>query len=161
MITDIQADELLEEVRELKHEKSRFETIAAGKIGIIEEDLKHKSDKIDKQIQFMKDQLQGFFTTVDKRDSKTQQSYNLFSGKLVMKKATQKIAHDDVELLAYAIRNKMDYVKQSTVYKLDYTEFKKDLVISNGMIVNKSTNEILEGVNGLSIEEVSEQFDIK
>ena len=159
-MTDVQADEMLEQVMDLRSEKGRFETIAAGKIGIIQEDLLHKTEKLDNQIQFMKDQLRAFFLTVDRKQTKTQESYSLLSGRLILKKSTQKIYHDDAKLLEWAEQNGQHYIDTKQVSKLNWTEFKKDLSISNGMIVNKVTQEVLEGI-GLTIEDVPESFDIK
>ena len=160
-ITELQADAILEEVRELKSCKSRFETIANGKIGIIQEDLQRKNEKIDNQIQFKKDQLRAFFLTIKPKNNKTQQSYSLFSGKLVMKKATTKLTHDDKKIAEWAEINASEYITIKSTSILNWAELKKDLVIDNGTIVDKVTGEVFEDIEGLSIEEVSETFDIK
>ena len=160
-MSELQADELLEKVRELKSCKSRFETIAAGKIEIIQEDLQRKNEKIDNQIQFMKDQLRAFFLTVEPKKTKTQLSYSLFSGKLVMKNATTKITHDDGKLAEWAYTNAREYMSIKYTNVFSWAEFKKDLVVENGMLRNSATGEVFKDIEGLSIEEVSETFDIK
>ena len=159
-MTDVQADEMLEQVMDLRSEKGRFETIAAGKIGIIQEDLSHKMGKLDKEIQFMKDQLRAFFLTIKPKNSKTQQSYSLLSGKLIMKKATTRLTHDDKKIAEWCNHNASEYIKRFVINELDWMELKKDLSISNGIITNKITGEVLEGI-GLTIEDVPESFDIK
>ena len=80
---------------------------------------------------------------------------------MIYKKASQKIVHDDTEILKYCMIYEDKYVKSSIVNKLDYAEFKKDLVISNGSIINKTTGEVLENVQGLSIEVVKESFEVR
>jgi len=162
-MNDLQADEMITAIRELQADRNRFEAIANGKIVQIEESLNLKKESIEKEVQFMKDQLQGYFTTVKKKESKTQESYSLLSGKLVMKKATQKIAHDDEKLKKYLDQdsdNRNKYLNKSILIKLDWAGLKKDLSIKNGMITNSVTGEVLEDT-GITLEDVQASFDIK
>jgi len=160
-MNDIQADEMITDIRELEKEIERFETIAWSRSNEIAIQLEKKCKTIKDEIQFNKDQLAAFFLTVNKKDSKTQQSYSLLSGKLVMKKATQKIVHDDVLLLEYIEHNASDYIKQTVTNKIEWSRLKKNLAITNGKIMNTDTGELLESVPGLFIEEVTQQFEIK
>ena len=163
-LTELQADELITSIKELQEGKGRFTTIATGRIENIQEDLKRKVDKIDNEMQFMKDQLRAFFNTIKSKETKTQKSYSLLSGKLVYKKASQKIAHDEKQLINWAeqsLSNQNRYTSVVKTAKLDWSLLKKDLSISNGMIVNRLTGEVLENINGVSIEEVNESFDIR
>jgi hypothetical protein len=115
---------------------------------------------IDDEIQFMKDQLAAFFLTVPTKETKTQHSYSLLSGKLVMKKATQKIAHDDEKLMKWISENAQQYGRTTFTNKVAWDTLKKDLIITSGIIMNKVTGEVLHDI-GLTIEEVAPQFDIK
>ena len=163
-LTELQADELITSIKEMQEDKARFEKIAAGKIESIQNDLKYKSKVLDEQMQFSKDQLRAFFNTIKSKETKTQKSYNLLSGKLIYKKASQKIAHDEKQLINWAeqsLSNQNRYTSVIKTAKLDWSLLKKDLSISNGMIVNRLTGEVLEDINGVSIEEVNESFDIR
>ena len=161
-MNDLQADTMLTDIWELQAEKLKFQVIADGKIKQIEESLKVKSESIDKEVQFMKDQLAGFFTTCKKKETKTQESYSLLSGKLIMKKATQKIKHDDIKILEWCRQTKSnEFVKEKITKTLDWTKFKANLMINGEVIINSETGEIVENVNGLEIEDVKASFDIK
>lgn len=160
IMTDTQADNLIEEINELKAEKEKFRTIAMEKIDYINNTFRTKADKIDGEVQFKKDQLAAFFLTVNKRDSKTQQSYSLLSGKLVMKKATTKLTHDNDKLMDWCQTNASEYINQSIINRLDWKAFKSNLDIVGNKIVSNNTGEIMD-IDGLSIEEVAAQFDIK
>jgi len=160
-MTDFEADNLVTSIKMAEQEKLRFNKIAKDKIQNVELMLADKINTLDGEIQFKKDQLTAFFLTVDKKDSKTQQSYSLLSGKLVMKKATQKIVHDDVLFMDWAWKHKLKYVEVKQVNKLDWAGLKKDFSIVNGMILDNATGEILEGIEGLFIEDIAPQFDIK
>ena len=160
-ITDTQADDLITEIKALQDEKQRYELIASQQIQVITDKLQAKHKYIESSIQFNKDQLRAFFLTVERNSTKTQESYSLLSGKLVMKKATHKIVHDDEKIAKWAQTNASEYTKIKATTVLDWSAFKKDLIIlTNGQIANNITKEILD-VEGLSLEEVSESFEVK
>jgi DNA gyrase/topoisomerase IV subunit A len=161
LLPEWQADNLIIEIKELQADKERFTEVAKKKCENIMAELENRSSKIDNEIEFKKAQLRAYFMTVERKSTKTQETYSMFSGKLVMKKPTVKIKHDDKKILEWAEHNASKYVDQTVINKLNWRELKEILVISNGMIINKATNEVLEGVEGLSIEEVGEQFEIK
>lgn len=160
IMTDTQADNLVEEINELKAEKERFRTISMEKIDYINNTFRTKADKIDGEVQFKKDQLAAFFLTVDKRETKTQQSYSLLSGKLILKKATKKIIHDQSKVLEWAKANTKEYVKDTVTSQLDWKGFKSNLDIVGSQIVSNNTGEVMD-IDGLSIEDVKESFDVK
>ena len=160
-ITELQADELITDIRELEADKERFANIARGRIENIQSALEIQINHINNEIQFNKDQLRAFFTTVNKKETKTQESYSLLSGRLVMKKATTKLKHDDKKIAEWAAVNASEYITIKSTSILNWTEFKKDLVIVNGALMDKVTGEILENIEGLLIEEVKESFEVK
>ena len=161
IIEEWQADNLITEIKELEFDKSRFELTAEKKCESIMEDLERRTSKINDEIEFKRSQLKAFFLTVERKNSKTQESYSMLSGKLIMKKPTQKITHDDKKLLEWAEHNASEYIDQTVINKLKWAELKKVLAIRNGLIVNEATGEALEGIKGIGIEEVKEQFEIK
>ena len=160
-LTELQADELITSIKELQEDKKRFEKIAAGKIESIQNDLKYKSKVLDEQMQFSKDQLRAFFNTIKSKETKTQKSYSLLSGKLIYKKPSQKIAHDDTKLEGYLFQHAGNFLKETTTTKIDWAGFKKGLTITNGSIMNKATGQVLDNMEGLSLEEVAESFEVK
>lgn len=159
-MNDTDADNLISEIRSLEEEKKRYELIASQQKQAITDKLEIKNKGIEGAIQFNKDQLRAFFLTVDKKSTKTQESYSLLSGKLVMKKPSLKLVHDDKKLLAYVSNySQLAYIKNTP--SLDWSALKNDLDIDNGLIVNKLTGEVLSNIEGLSLEEVGEVFNIK
>ena len=75
-LTDLQADELITSIKELQEEKKRFEAIAAGKIEIIQGDLKYRCNVFVEEMDFSKGQLRAFFLTIKAKETKTQKRYN-------------------------------------------------------------------------------------
>lgn len=158
-ITDVEADNMLSDLKDLQADKERFEMIAKARIDRIRNDLNLKAKNIDSSTQFIKSQLQAYFLIVPKKATKTQMTYSLLSGKLIMKKPTIKIQHDDKKILEWAKDNASEYVKQEP--KLEWSKMKADLEIDGTTLVNKVTGEELTDIDGLSLEEVGEIFEVK
>ena len=162
ILNDTGADDLILDIHALREEKERYTIIAKQQIQAITERLETKNKTIDNSIEFNKDQLRAFFLTANKKSTKTQETYSLLSGKLVLKKATQKIVHIDNILEEYLNNNGgKEYIKTTTTTKVDWAGLKKELSISNGKIVNLSTGEVMRIESGIGLEDVNESFDIK
>ena len=162
ILNDTAADDLILDIHALREEKERYNVIAKQQIQAITDRLQTKNNAIDDSIEFNKYQLKAFFLTVDKKSTKTQETYSLLSGKLVLKKATQKIAHADNVLEEYLNNNGgKEYIKETITTKIDWAGLKKELVISNNKIVNISTGEVMKIESGITLEDVNESFDIK
>lgn len=154
---DVDADNLISEIRDLQADRSRFEMIYKAKMEQVKADFERQTSIIDKEIEFNKSMLQAYFLTVPAKATKTQRTYKLLSGKLVMKNPTTKIAHDDKQILDWAKENASEYIKQES--KLDWSKMKENLIIKDDKILTRD-GEILE-IDGLKLEQVNEQFEIK
>ena len=94
--------------------------------------------------------LRDYADEVPMRETKTQKSYPVPGGKLVLKKATTKLEHDD-EVLLKTLKEtgRTEYVKVITTEKVAWAELKKEI---------QETGEIIEGVTRV---EVPETFEVK
>ena len=157
--SDVEADNLISEIRELESDKARFGMIYKARNEQLKTDLDRRTDNINKTIEFDKGMLQAYFLTVKPKETKTMSKYKLLSGSLVMKKSTKKIEIADKEILMqYARTSAAEYIKVKE--DIDWASMKKVLDIDGTNVVNTETGEILED-NGLKIVNVSEIFDIK
>jgi putative lipase involved disintegration of autophagic bodies len=157
---DVEADNLLTDIKELQADESRFEIIANAKIQQIKEDLQKKKESIGNAVQLKKDMLRAYFLQVPHKASKTQETYKLLSGTLIRKNPSTKIEVADREkLIQYAETSAQDYIKIKT--DVDWAGFKKVLDIDGDKVINKETGEVLGELEGLTVKEVGEIFDIK
>lgn len=91
------------------------------------EDRKAKAiRKQEARIAHMEFLLEGYFRDVPKDETKTQLSYKLPGGKLVMKKPALVLEHDDEQLLPWLKQNRPAFVK--TKESVDWAGLKKDLL---------------------------------
>ncbi len=154
--TDIEADDMLEKIRDCNTDIERYKKIAAEKIEAINNALELRVKPIEEVIQFNKNMLQAYFLIIKPKSTKTQKTYGLLSGKLVLKNATQKIYHDDKEILKWA---NDEFIKK--VPSLNWVKFKEDIEVKNGLLISKTTGEIISGTESLRLDEIGEKFEVK
>lgn len=154
---DCTADWAIRQISGEYAELERLQRIAAAQIAEIEDRIKKEEERTASKTAFLKSCLNGFFRTVPHNETKTQETYKLLSGSLVMKKAKQKLEKDDAELLKYFRQNNMEeYIKVEE--KPCWAEFKQNLQILGEDVIDTATGEIVPGIR---VEEVPESFDIK
>jgi len=155
---DIQADAVIEEMRDLEIEYNRMEMIAKAKIDSVNAELKKKKESMEKQLEFKRAQLRAYFLTTKPKETKTTKKYKLFNGELELRKASKTFVVDKDKLLEEVKESfGSNYVK--TKEELDWAKFKKELEIKNDLIIHKSTGEIIE-LDGIAIAEKAEEFKV-
>lgn len=154
---DAVADWAVKKIAEEYAELERLKAIAEQQIEEINLKIKHEEEVVNRKTSFLKGCLNQYFHSVPHKATKTQESYKLLSGSLVMKLGSQKMIKDDAELVTYFHQNNMpEYIK--TEEKPMWAEFKKDLAIVDGKVVNVATGEVVEAVR---VEHIPETFEVK
>ena len=152
---DIQADEMVSEIKEFEAEINRFDMIYNARITALNQDYVRQVESLKKQIQFNKDMLQAYFLTVPAKATKIQRTYKLLSGKLVMKNESISITKDNEEKLIDWVRTYApQYIKVKE--EVNWSEFKKVLKIAGDSVVNQD-GEIIEGA---AVKVKGEEFSI-
>ena len=112
--------------------------------------IKKAMAKRDAKVERMRMYLRDYADQVPMKETKTQRSYPIPGGKLVLKKAHQVYRHDDAMILAELKEHgRDDMIKRSVVEKVDWLSLKKEIM---------ETGEIIDGV---TIEEVPEEFVVQ
>ena len=114
---------------------------ACQKIAEEKAELDRITSLADSQIE----KIAEYFETVPHKTTKTKHSYRLLSGTLVKKIGGRTMKQDDDALLAYLKASDNEDMIQTTE-KPKWGEFKKRLEIVGGQIVDKTTGELVEGV---------------
>lgn len=159
---DLEADWVLDRLREIKAEYNRSEMVVQDKIQQLQHYLQKEKKKADSEIEFFESKLREYFKTIEDnaKDTKTQKSYKLPSGTLKLKKSKVDFDYDKDKLVKIADKyeNMEDYIK--TKKDFDWAEFKKQLEIDGDWIINKETGEIVE-IDGLELKETDEKFSVE
>ena len=154
---DATADWALKKIKEEREEYERLTLIACEQIAEINLKMKHLEEAAERKTAFLKGCLAEYFKTVPHKTTKTQESYKLLSGSLVMKLGSQKMVKDDTALVEYFRQNGMsDYIKVKEEPK--WAEYKKNLAIADGKVVDTTTGEVVDVVR---VEDVPGTFDVK
>ena len=100
----------------------------------------------------MESLLQSYFDTVPHKETKTQESYQLPSGKLVFKKQAPEYKKNDPEVIEWLLNNGGEkFVK--TVPVLDWAALKKCITVV-GETVADENGEVIPGLKAVEREDV-------
>lgn len=159
----IDSDELaewaLKKIKEAEEEHDRLVALVEQERAALD-DKEAKFDKaLERDTAFLKFALSDYMRTVKCKATKTQESYQLLTGKLIRKKASVDYKVNDEALVGWLRENKHDELINVTV-KPRWGEIKKMLVADpeSGAVVIGETGEVIDGVTAV---EKPETFSIK
>ena len=151
---DIQADKALRELSAEKKELDRLKAIGQAQIEEIKASMQVAEERYTKRTQPIKQQLEAYMRTADCKESKTRRTYQLLSGKLIMKKPTQKFVPDKKALSSYLQESGLtDYLKLTP--EPAWGEYKKRLKAVGDTAIDTDTGEVVPGV---TVEDVPEEI---
>lgn len=139
------ADWACQKIAEEKAELDRIKALGESQIEKIQQRLDAAQRRYENGTRFLTGKLAEYFETVPHKTTKTKHSYRLLSGTLVKKIGGSTMKQDDDALLAYLKGSGNEDMIQNTE-KPKWGEFKKRLEIVGGQIVDKTTGELVEGV---------------
>ena len=137
---DSAADWAVQKIIEKRAEKQKWQDYYA-------EQLEKINSQCDADIAHFEGLLLSYFVDVPSKDTKTQKSYQLPSGKLVYKKPSTEYVRDKATLLAWAKANNTDFVKVEESAR--WEDIKKHI---------KDTGELPDGVE---VVESEGRFEVK
>lgn len=144
---DIQADTMIEKIKELRREKERFETIYEGKKAMLQAQFGSKIDSLAKQEEYYAKALEDYFNTIPQgelKGSKLSKSYKLLSGTLRTKEQNPEFSFDDETLVPWLEQHGGEgYVKVTKT--LNKAEFKKAIIIDGETVVFADNHEEVPG----------------
>lgn len=141
MNNDYQMEKLLNELREFKEDKERLMLIAAKMRDEYQDKINMYQDEILKKEQYTKDVIHSLIDIEQMKETKTQKSYQLVSGKITIPKDKYNMKLKE-EYDENKIPDKYITVKRS----VNWGEYKKKLTIHGNDVINKETGEIVDNV---------------
>ena len=136
---DQKAEWCLGKIREAEAEKAKWKAF-------YEERLEKICAAEDAKIEHMRFLLEQYFRTVPHKQTKTQESYQLPSGKLVVKQQAPEIKHDDEAIMQWLYENSQapeTYIEIKD--SLKWGELKKVLKVA-GDAMTTEDGEIIPGI---------------
>ena len=143
--SDTEADWALKKIKAADAEYERMKKIADDTIDDTLRMLDHHKETHDNEVAYLKAKLAEYFDTVPHKKTKTQESYKLLSGSLVLKRGTEEYHRDDKVLIDYLSENYPCYIKVKT--EVNWSELKKDLSPIQGKAYLTETGEEVPGID--------------
>lgn len=144
-------------ISKIKEERARrdlFIEAANAQIDRLKSQIADEKEKCNNRTAFLLLKLDLFLDDAPARETKTQLSLDLPAGKLVRKLSKTKFVRDDDKLIE-SLKDS-EYVERKPSIK--WGELKKDLTVLDGIVMRKSTGEILDGI---TVEELPSEFDVR
>lgn len=159
--SDNLANWAVKKIKEEQAEHDRLVGIAKAEIEEITKQIEKLDQSLESKTGFLKSKLFEYFVKVEHKQTKTQESYKLLDGSLVWKKPVTKIVKGndeawDTALLSYLEESQPELVE--IIKKPLWNEFKKNLAINDGQVVDMATGEVLDFIKAA---EDPGKFDIK
>lgn len=155
---DNKADWAIRKIDEERQEFNRIRELAEEQTARIEQKVEAAERRFNQRTSYLRSLLGSYFMQVPHRKTKTQESYRLLSGSLVLKLPKVKPVYEEDELVKYLKESGMpDYIK--TDEKARWGELKKLLDMSQGKHpVIKDTGELVECIR---VEETPAEFKVE
>ena len=150
VLDDTSAEWSVRMIEECEAEIEKWDTFYAAHMARIREQYQRKID-------FFKSKLQEYFALVPHKVTKTQESYQLPSGKLVLKGNQRKYTPDDDALVPWLEKNRPELVRVRK--SANWLELKKTVQLTpEGTGVMTEDGEVIPGVK---VEALPDAFSVQ
>lgn len=151
------ADWAVKKVLDSEEESNRLIAIGRQQIADINKKISDIQSKSESKQSFLKEKLFEYFESVEpSKATKTQSTYQLFSGRLIKKKQQPTYEKDEESMLAWARVNTPAFVEIKE--SLAWGELKKQTDTQGENIIYKETGEVIPGIKAVERED---KFEIK
>ena len=151
------ADWAVRKIREGRKELERLTMLGENQKAEIDYKIRHEEEKTLRGEKYLTGLLREYFEGVPHKATKTQESYKLLNGSLILKFPKVKMEKEDDTLVEYFRQNGMEeFIKVEE--KPKWADFKKNLEIIDDAVVNTATGEIVDVVK---LVEVDSEFSVK
>lgn len=154
--SDAEADRAIEKIQDARAERDRLVEACNERIAEFEARIKAIEADCERETGYYTGLLFEYFGGVPHKRTKTQETYALPSGKLVLKRPAVAPRIDEERLLQWAQASAPEFVQ--TVVKTRWGDLKKQIVLKNDRYIFAETGEV---VDGLTPEEQPERFEVK
>lgn len=153
---DSKADWAIDRIAEERAERDRLVNACDMRIETFERRKEQAVSDCENRTAFLLNALADYFSRVPHKATKTQESYALPSGKLVLRHPSPKIVRDEGKLLKWARENFPNLI--ATTENVDWANLKKALKAVDDHYIDPKTGVVVDGVK---LEELPDSFDVK
>ena len=140
---DSKADWAIEKIMAENAERDRLIKLADERIKELSDKKKELIDKAADKTSYLTALLRMYFDTIEPKATKTQSTYKLLSGKLVLKHQQPEYVLDDAQMVSWAKTAAPAYIKVKE--SINWAELKKLTVVNGETVVLADTGEVIPG----------------
>lgn len=140
---DSKADWAIEKIMAENAERDRLIKLADERIKELSDKKKELIDKAADKTSYLTALLRMYFDTIEPKATKTQATYKLLSGKLVLKHQQPEYVLDDALMVSWAKTAAPAYIKVKE--SINWAELKKLTVVNGETVVLADTGEVIPG----------------
>ena len=140
---DSKADWAIEKIVAENAERDRLIKLADERIKELSDKKKELTDKAADKTNYLTALLRMYFDTIEPKATKTQSTYKLLSGKLVLKHQQPEYVLDDAQMVSWAKTAAPAYIKVKE--SINWAELKKLTVVNGETVVLADTGEVIPG----------------
>ena len=156
ILNDQDAEEAVRLLLSARKEKDRLLSLVDAERARLDMQETQITEKFDGEIAYYGTLLRDYFDTVETRETKTQRSYQLLSGRLIYKKPKVVPDRDEKILLPWVKENAPEFVQVSESVR--WGDIKPMLAVDGDRVVYTVTGEV---VDGLGVVETGGEFEVK
>ncbi|MDD4278481.1 MAG: host-nuclease inhibitor Gam family protein [Candidatus Sumerlaeales bacterium] len=140
---DSKADWAIEKIMAENAERDRLIKLADERIKELSDKKKELTDKAADKTSYLTALLRMYFDTIEPKATKTQSTYKLLSGKLVLKHQQPEYVLDDAQMVSWAKTAAPAYIKVKE--SINWAELKKLTVVNGETVLLADTGEVIPG----------------
>lgn len=151
---DKSAEWAIKKIKEAEREQNRLLALVDAERAELDVREKQITERCESRTAHLRELLGSYIRQVyengDAVETKTQITYPLLSGKLVLKKTSSKLQHEDKALTEWCLKHLPEYVK--TTHKTDWAAIKNNIKVVYGVAIYEPTGEMIDGVESVATE---------
>ena len=140
---DSKADWAIEKIMAENAERDRLIKLADERIKELSDKKKELIDKAADKTNYLTALLRMYFDTIEPKATKTQSTYKLLSGKLILKHQQPEYMLDDAQMVSWAKTAAPAYIKVKE--SINWAELKKQTVVNGETVLLADTGEVIPG----------------
>lgn len=153
---DVKAEWALKKIQEETVEAQRYINVCDSMILDYKSKAESTKQKLANQTSYLESKLRQYFETVKHKYSKTQETYDLPSGKLILKNPTKNFVVDEDNLVKWLKENNLDDLVK-TKETPNWEGFKKTITVVDNKVVTADG----EIVDSITVSETPATFKVK
>lgn len=148
--SDVKAEWAVRKLKDLRAERDRLVDTMRAVMDEYARRITEEEEKYERRAVRMRNMLEDYFESVPHKVTKTQESYQLPSGRLVLKTVEPEFRRDEAALVDWLKAGEMDsFIETRTTVK--WGDLKKNTtVLPDGKVVYNTTGEVIDGVTAVS-----------